>query len=271
MVQSDSAPSLEDALARTEADTDAVLKATATLTSALKKLRAAAHVGNLREMRPAMAAAEAALTGVRQQFVSAVDGWDFDEESYFADGSFMRELLEKAASVRLRLFERDERLYSYPVLIRLLASERVVQIDRTRERQLRPSVLVDHLRDLQRRPPRFRPEAFLEALYAAYLILERQRGRQLAGLGSVEELLRVYDLLTLLPGQAREYSRQEFARDLYLLDESGITTTRQGYVLSLPASTGTRSAARTLRAVAADGREKVYYGLAFAKPDGEDG
>lgn len=254
---------LEDALARTESDADALLKAASTLTSALKKFRVAAQTGNLRELRPAIAAAESALASVRQQFANAKDGWDFDEEDYFETGRFTQELLQTAERMRLRIFERDDRLYCYPVLLRLLANERAVQIDRARERRLRPTVLVNHLRDLQRRPPRFKPEAFLEALYSAYTILVRQRGKQLTNFGTVEELLKIYELLTLLPGQSREYSRQEFARDIYLLDRSGVTTSRQGYVVSLPASTGTRSPSRTIRAIAEDGQEKIYYGISF--------
>lgn len=267
MIEDERRPSLEDALAKTESDADALLRAASTLTGALKRFRASAQTGNLRELQPAIAAAEGALASVRQQVENAKNGWDFDEEGYFADGSFVRELLATAEVMRLRIFERDDRLYCYPVLVRLLANERAVQIDRTRERRLRPTVLVNHLKDLQRRPPRFRPEAFLEALYSAYQNLVRQRGKQLTNVGTVEELLKIYDLLTLLPGQAREYSRQEFARDIYLLDRSGVTTTRQGYVVSFPASTGTRSSSRTIRAIAEDGQEKVYYGISFTRSD----
>ena len=69
--------------------------------------------------------------------------------------------------------------------------------------------------------------------------------------------------MTLLPGAAREYSRQEFARDIYLLDRGGVTTTRRGYVVSFPASTGARAGA-AMRVVTESGQEKVYYGLAFS-------
>ena len=51
--------------------------------------------------------------------------------------------------------------------------------------------------------------------------------------GKVIKLLDIYQLLTLLPGQSKEYTKEEFARDIYLLDKSGITTTNNGFVLSL--------------------------------------
>jgi hypothetical protein len=255
-------PSLEDSLAKTQGDAEAVLRAASAVTATLKRFRGAAQVGNLRDLRAAISAADQALATLRQQFANARDGWDFDEEVYFADGSFAAELVETAERLNLRLFEMDERLYSYPVLVRLLPGDRAVMIDRTRERRVRPTVLVNHLKELQRRPPRFRPEAFLEALHDAYgTIVARGRGRPSDG--TVVRLLDVYALFTLLPGQSKEYSRQEFARDIYLLDQSGVTTTRRGAVVSLPASTGTRSAGSTIKVITQDGQEKAYFGLAF--------
>ena len=142
------------------------------------------------------------------------------------DGAYTRELLETAARVRVAMFEQDERLYCYPSLVQVLPAERMLLIDRARERRLRPSIVVEHLRTLQERSPRFRPEAFLETLFKAYRALAQRHGSAALERGPVERLAEVYELLTLLPGQSREYSRQEFARDLYLLDRSGVVRSR---------------------------------------------
>jgi hypothetical protein len=75
----------------------------------------------------------------------------------------------------------------------------------------------------------------------------------------------VYELLTLLPGQAREYSGHEFARDIYLLDRSGLTETRDGFVVSFPASTGTKSAGGRITAITENGQERRYWGIAFTR------
>jgi hypothetical protein len=77
--------------------------------------------------------------------------------------------------------------------------------------------------------------------------------------------LEIYRLLTLLPGQAKEYSRQEFARDVYLLDKSGVTKTKKNFVIRLPASTGTRSTTGTIRVITREGKDKPYYGISFTK------
>lgn len=255
--------SLEQALARTEADAEAARKAAAALTASLKRFRGMARSGNLRDLRQAIAASEQALSALRQQFANAKAGWDFDEEAYFSNGAYVRELVETAQRMGLRIFELDDRLYAYPSLVRLLPNERAVLVDKTRERRLRPSVLVSHLKDLQARRPRFRPESFLESLLDAYTTIVATRGKDLFGSGTVVKLLEVYELFTLLPGAQRDYSRQEFARDIYLLDQSGVTTTRKGYTVSFPASSGTRSASSTVRIITEDGREKLYYGISF--------
>lgn len=261
---SDSTLSLEEALARTEAAADSALRAAAAASKAIKQAKSAAHVGNLRELGTAMAAAQQAVAAVQTQISQTLDSWDFDEDAYLSDGSFAREVLEAAGRANLRMFEQDERLYCYPALIRVLASERVVLVDRDRERRLRPSVLVAHLEAMQRRPPRFKPEAFLESLLNAYSALVAKRGKVALGRGIAERLTEIYGLLTLLPGQTREYSRQEFGRDIYLLDRSGVAVTRDGQVVSFPASTGTRSSSAVIRVVTESGEEKTYYAIAFS-------
>ena len=255
---------LEQALARTGADTEASLRAAAAVVAALKRCRGAARDGNLRDLRTALEAVEQAAAALQQQAQATRAGWDFDEDAYFAGRGYLDEVLATAQRMGVAIYERDDRLYCYPSLVRVLPNERAVQIDKTRERRLRPSVLVTHLRDLQRRPPKFRPEAFLQSIYDAYETLaaaERQKGK--GGGARVIRLLDIYGLLTLLPGQSREYSRQEFARDLYLLDQSGVTETRRGRMLSFEASTGTRAATGTITVITQSGQEKRYYGIAF--------
>jgi hypothetical protein len=62
--------SLEEALARTEGDADASLKAAATVASSLKRLRAAARVGDLREIRRGLESAGQAIAALEQQFAT---------------------------------------------------------------------------------------------------------------------------------------------------------------------------------------------------------
>jgi len=270
-VAEDQELSLEASLARTEADAEAVLKAAAATTKALKRFHTASHVGNLRDLRTTINAAEQTIEALYRQFDAAKAGWDFDEQAYFADGSFLREVLETAKRMNVRVYEQDELLYSYPSLIRVLPNDRAVLIDKTRERRLRPSVLVTHLQDLQQRPPRFRNADFLEALYEAYQVkVAQDKGKDQLAEGPVVRLRDIYHLLTLLPGRSKEYAIQEFVRDRYLLDQSGVNRTKDGATLYSNDSSGTRPRAGSLRVVTQRGEEKVYYGISFLK-DGRAG
>jgi hypothetical protein len=264
MSDADQLPQLEVALHTTESDADASLKAAATVTKSLKRFRSLIHQGNLREVKGALLAVEQALEALQAQVEDTQKGWDFPESSYFASGAYTRELLAAADRMHVQVFEQDDRLYCYPTLIRVLASERSVLVDRTRERRLRPSLLLEHLRELQQRPPRFKPEAFLDGLFRAYKVSVERHGGGAMAEARVEPLARMYELLTLLPGQSREYSRQEFARDIYLLDKSQVTETR-GYVATFPASTGTRPAGAAITAITETGQQRTYWGITFAR------
>ncbi|KAF0194182.1 MAG: Uncharacterized protein FD169_1977 [Bacillota bacterium] len=253
---------LEKALAKTESDVDATLKAANSVSSSLKKVRGAVKTGSLRELRKAIEGAEQAIVTLKQQFANTKEGWNFDSESYIASRGFPEELLEMAKTLGVRIFEQDERLYCYPFLIRILPNELAVQIDKVKEKRLRPSALVSHLKALQNKPLRFQLEAFLESLFAAYETLIKSRGTQQVAKDVVVPLLDIYKLLTLLPGQTKEYSRQEFARDIYLLDQSGATKTKGDFVLRFSDRGLTRQA---IRLITQEGREKHYYGISFSK------
>ena len=256
---------LEKALAKTEADVDATLKAANSVVSSLKRFRGVIKTGSLRELRKTIESAEQAVAALKQQFSNTKNGWNFDTEDYIASKAFPDEILEMSKSLGLKIFEQDERLYCYPFLIRIIPNELAIQIDKTKDKRLRPSTLVSHLKALQNKPVRFRPEMFLESLFSAYETLIRSRGKDQVGKGIVIPLLDIYRLLTLLPGQAKEYSRQEFARDVYLLDQSGVTNTKKDFVIRLPASTGTRSTTGTIRVITREGQDKPYYGISFTK------
>jgi hypothetical protein len=258
---------LEEALSRTEQDAANAIAAASAALGALRRVRAMARQGRIRDLQNALGGAETRLRTLDQAVANLASSYDFDEEEYLRSGRYLQELIARANEDGLGLTEQDGRIYAYPVLMRLLPADRAVLIDKTRERRLRPSALVALLKDIQRRPPRFRPAEFLESLYRAYQAATRGKEER-EGSAPVVTLVDIHDLLTMLPGQAREYSRQEFARDLYLLDQSGETTTRDGARLEFHASTGTRLARGTLTVIDRDGREKRYWGIAFASAQG---
>lgn len=261
MEQSLGASLLEEALARTEGDADQTLKVAEAFVRSARKLRSAARTGNLKEIRSLVEAGERALVSLRQQFANTKDGWRFDEVKHFESGLFARELVDAGARSGVSIMERDDRLYCYPSLIRISATDRAVYIDRKREGRVRPSFLVSRLRENQKNPARFRPETFLAALHAAYVKLMAMQPERVLETGPVVPLVDVYELFTLLPGQTREYTKQEFVRDVFLLHKSGAETTKTGARVSFPISRGV--AGKTLSVIDQSGEEKRYYGIAF--------
>jgi hypothetical protein len=252
-------PTLEKALAGIEADLDGALSAAAALTRDLRKARAASATGSVRDLERTLESA-VHLAGALVDTVRTLrSGWRFDVRAHLESGGYAAELVEAGRARGLPLVEQDGRLVSYPSLLRVLAADLAIEIDRKRDRRLRPSILVEQLRARQARPVRFRPEHFLEALQRAYRLVLAERGK---ATGSVVPLGEVYGVLTLLPGQSREYSKPEFVRDVYLLDRSGIDQTRDGSTVSFPAATGTKGSG-VLIAVTAEGATKPYYGIAF--------
>jgi hypothetical protein len=253
---------LETALAALERDADGAVRALAGALREAKRVKLAASNGQIRDV-------QAALDGVARLADEAAEaaaglkaGWSFDVQAHLCNGGYTSEVLALAAEQGLAAFEGDQRILSYPAIVQISPADATVLIDRRRERRIRPSVLVKALKALQARPPKFKPEAFLESLATAYdLVVSRSGARP----GATVKLAELYAVLTVLPNSAREYTKAEFARDLYLLDQSGVIRSRDGRTLRLPASALTRGPG-VLVTVARSGQEKVYAGVCFEEP-----
>lgn len=252
---------IEDALARAEADVDAAAGAARAVARELKRAHTAAAAGQLRELRRALDAAAGAAQQVTQAVADARASYDVDEGELLFSGAYATELLAAASAAGVAMFaEDDDRLLCYPSIVRVLPAELALEVDRRKVRALRPSVVVAALQRAQNAGPRFKPEPFLTSLLAAYDLVLAQQGK---AAGAVVRLVDVYSVLTLLPGQIREYTKPEFTRDLYLLDQSGVTAVASsGRSVRWAASTGTRSAG-VLSTVAKSGQQQRYWGIAF--------
>jgi len=256
----DEVGALEATLAATERAADSALRSAALVTRELRNAVTDARTGRIRGLRKAIAAARAAAEELTEQARGLQDGFDFDEQGHLASGAYTKELLAAAEARGVMMFEEEDRLLCYPSLLRPLPGEAAVEIDKVRERRIRPSVLVEQLARTQQRAPRFKAETFLDSLRAGYELLVSSEGKKADG---VVRLVDVWSVLTMLPGQRGQYSKQEFARDLYLLDQSGVTSTsRNPRELRWAASTGTKGAG-VLVTVARSGQRQYYWGVSF--------
>jgi hypothetical protein len=254
------AGTFEETLAATERAVDGALKTAKAVNRELRKALTGARTGQVRDARKALAAVRATASALAEEARALYDGFDLDEQEYLASGAYTKELIAAAEARGVTVLEEDDRLLCYPSLLRVLPSDAAVEIDKVRERRLRPSVLVGLLARTQERPPRFKVEAFLDSLRAAYELLVAGEGKKA---DAVVQLVEIWRVLTMLPGQRGQYSKQEFARDLYLLDQSGVTTTaRSPRKLRLSASTGTKGTG-VLVTVARNGQQQRYWGVSF--------
>lgn len=253
------ATSFEAAMSAAQQNAEVALKSAGVVTRELRKARAAAVTGQVRELRRALSGAVAQAEEAAGLARQALESFDFDDADYLASGGYVKELLALAAERAVGLFEEDERLLCYPSVVRIVPGDSAVEIDRKRERRLRPSVLLDRLAAAQQKPSRFRADHLMEAIVGSYDLVVARGGKKP---DAVVRLLDIWDVLTLLPGQSRAYTKQEFARDLYLLDQSRVMQTRDGRALRWHASSGTRTPG-VLTTVSRGGQRQQYWGVSF--------
>jgi hypothetical protein len=250
----------EATVGATEREVEGALRTATSTVRELKRSLAAARTGQVRDLRKALAAVASSAAGLADECRALAEGFDFDEQAYLSSGAYVKELLAAAEARGLAIVEDDDRLLCYPSLLRVLPGDAAIEVDKVRDRRLRPSVLVAALTRAQERGPRFKAETFLDSLRSAYELLVASGDKHV---DAVLRLVDIWSVLTMLPGQRGQYSKQEFARDLYLLDQSGVTSTsRSPRVLRWAASTGTKGAG-TLVTVARNGQQQRYWGISF--------
>ena len=258
----------EQGFSNTERSAGLTLVSATALVSSIKQLQKAAKEGNIANLKKSQQKLAIQMSELQQAVTNARESWPFeesDEEQYLCD-DFASELHRAGTESELQIYERDGRLIVHPAIVRVLPAERAVRVDKRKVSTIRPSFLVALLIKNQQKPGRFPAGRFLEALHGVYLELIKQDSeikKFKFESGPVVQLTRIYKLFTSLPGSAREYTTADFARDLYLLETSGLTTTKSGASISFHASSGTRGSAGQLTFVGPDGRDVQYYGIQF--------
>jgi hypothetical protein len=250
----------EQGFAETERAAGSTVKAATTVAAIAKQIHKAARHGDISAIRRLTERLATAADAARQEVDNARTSWPFtpDEEEAYLRDAYEDELLGAAAAAGLRIDRRDGALVSFPSIVHILPQARALKVDRRKLPSLRPSTVVETLKANQTKKPSFATERFLETLHRAYRLIVGVNGH-----GSVAPLTAIYESLTLLPGSAADYGTSDFARDLYLLDRSGVSQTKNGARVSLPASTGTKSARGVYTFVAPDGQVLTYYGIRF--------
>jgi hypothetical protein len=259
--------SFEQGFAEVERSANAVLKAASLLSAAVKALAKAAQEGDLGKIAKQTQRMDDAAALVRQEVANAREAWPFNSETeqQFLLQNYTAELLAAARASGLRIEQRDNTLAAYPSIVRVLAAERAIRINKSKITALRPSRLIERLKAAQNQKPKATVQPFLESLFSAYRLISKDHA------GATVPLAQIYRVLTMLPGASSDYTRDDFSRDLLTLDRSGIDQTRSGALVSLPASTGTKNSRDVFACAAPNGEVVTYYGIAFAEATHESG
>lgn len=259
----------EQGFADTERAAASTVKSAANVARAARALERAAKTGSINAIRRSQSDLTAALRALTEEVDAAAQAWPFqpEEEEAYLQEHFAAELRQVAAGQGLDIHERDRRLIAHPSIVSVLAAGRAVRIDKKQVSTIRPSHLASLLLRNQDKPPRFNSGVFLESLHSAYKMLTRGRstaGQPKRAAAPAVPLSNIYEALTLMPGQSREYSRMEFAQDLYRLDTDDRKETQSGAQLHF--HTGRQS---NITFVAPDGRPITYYNIVFTEPSNE--
>ncbi len=232
-------------------------------TAALHKLQTAVAIGNLRDIEKLRQAAVTA-TECLQLRAEECPEFTFDASSYMQpNGDFIPELKAAAEAAGVTMYERDGIIFCYPVLIRREPEMPAVRIDKRLDYGIRAEVLAAQLKKLQAKDPKTNPDRFIETLFDAYKLLRAMPGKVRDEYIDLP-LIKIYEVLTLLPGANKDYALLDFTRDIYFLEQAEKTLTKDGFHMSLPASSSSRErGVKKLLFVTRDGLEKEYVAIKF--------
>jgi hypothetical protein len=271
MTDSSADLSVEASLDDVRATAKRLQKVSKELEATFRSLEQAAATGHLVKLTSSAERAAAAHQQLGEEIDRLSANWLLDESA--VDEALGPRLMSEVAQ---SLKQRGVDLHRYgsgwsasPVLLKIDGKSRSLKIDRKRLTTLRPSVIAAAVAAARHRPS-VRPEQFIEVLYAAYraAVASISLLEQPTRLGSSVPLSEVYRSLTLLPESRREYSVESFARDLFVLDRSGVATTKEGLRLFFSSSTSSKGGGGVLTVLDESGVPHNYFAVAFREVTG---
>jgi hypothetical protein len=263
-------PSLEETLDGVRTAVKKTAKAAKDLDSSCKALDEAAAKGELGKLRSALTRASALCDQLTREMAVVRGSWPATEaeEEAFLEQALMAEVTERLSKEGVAVHRYGSGWSASPVLLRLDLKARALRIDRAKVTSLRPSIIASAILAAKQRPA-VRPDQFIELLQAGYhaavgsLMISDEPAR----LGSAVPLSEVYKALTLLPDAKREYPLESFTRDLFVLDGSGLSTTKDGSRLFLSASTSSKGGGGVLTVLDDQGSPQNYFAVAFRRAE----
>jgi hypothetical protein len=233
--------------------------------SAVQKFCKAIENGNFKTMEKLRQSARSQAEKTSNEAENCKE-LDFDITLYLGDQeNYLHELVSASRKVGVQLHERDRVIWCYPVMVVPDPESLALIINKKKIFELSPVKVASLLKKEQDKLPKTRTPQFLEALFKAYEFMRCQKKG--APYVSVP-LMKLYRVLTILPGVARDYSPADFARDVYFLDIGECRETSRGFGWQLSASTSSREGASdVIKFVTIEGRSKLYHSIGFIPPE----
>lgn len=242
---------------------DTVLKSAKKGAAAAARAHKMLDDGDIGGLTMRLEEAEQELSRAAQGLREFKKQWDNSRiHDYFGSPEYLDELEGCLKEAGVAVYRLDDVLYVYPAIVRIDVKNKTVRIDKKSHATTRPSKLSQMLSDLQNRPSRFRTDRFLSSLFKIYKALASSNLRRSEPWAGKSLYLKdIYNVMSATPGC--DYSEQEFARDIYLLDASGESLEVSGHVASFQASSGTRQSSKTFSTITRDGQKKLYCTIRF--------
>ncbi len=238
----------------------------------LSRLERALREGNLEQAQRSIGWLEAALNKQRETLAGLKERLPAFDVADYLRNQFEPEFVAACRAQDLKVSGHFPSYEVFPFRVKVYPERGTIEINNRVVHILRPRALAAHLKDLKARlyRERFNAVRFIDSLarvYDAVLAVRRmEQGRDLRGDLDIP-LQEVYEYLTPLPVQSREYPRHMFAFDLHRLFVMDVFTASDGRRLVL-GSTPRRGQARTFVVFDAQGREHRYGSLRFTRGGG---
>ena len=231
-----------------------------------KALQKNEDLGNIPEMKKAMAALEDTVSALQAGLKEAeklVSG--FDTQEYFISGDFTRQLLESCEAKGVDVQGEKGVYQMFPYKIRVVADEEhaaEVWLDRKKVNSVRPSQIAETIRAGRAKlySANFNVESFMEDLAEAYETARLRSDSKNTRDGTTIALAKIYKYLAPTARARKDYDAQAFAFDLARAYEKGpdawvtkdgkrfdLGTSRNGSGYRVLSSTGVENYISTLR------------------------
>ncbi|MDD4334917.1 MAG: hypothetical protein PHY77_04840 [Desulfotomaculaceae bacterium] len=207
------------------------------MANVVRRMKTAVDRGNMEALQQALARYGEFLDRQQETLRGLQEELPFFDLQVYLQEEFHRGFMEALAAEGLAV-EAEYPVYEVlPFKVRALPEKEMVTIDDRVCRNLRPGVLAAHLKKSIERlnAASFDTQRFLQSLAAAYdTEMAKQIARTKIDVSEQEVLLKdVYNILTPLPRQKRDYPAQLFAFDLHRVLKSGCLNASDGRKLWL--------------------------------------